>query len=207
MSLLGRFHSSFASRIARIVLVLAGLLVLPSCRVYSVNPLYEADLSDVTFDQSLVGSWGQMDDKCLWLLTIAAHQQTYELTVSPAAECKSQEQPMRFEGHLVSVDNHRFLDVSPQPDEVCALCMPMHEFLLISQERDTLSFVELDEDWIKQAMKEKKVRLAHLGGRGDFENVTLTASPKELKKFVRKYADDKTAFKPDPDGKLKFKRR
>jgi hypothetical protein len=202
-----RLHSLTPLRIVGITLALAGLLALPGCWVLSVNPLYEEDLSDVTFDESLVGSWGRMDDNCLWILTIAAHKPAYELTMSHAAECESKEKPTHYEGHLVRLDNHRFLDITPQSDEVCSLCLPMHEFLLTTQENDTLSFVELDGDWIKQEMKEKRVRLAHFGGRRDFESVTLTGSPKELKRFVRKYADNKAAFKPDPDGKLKFKKR
>jgi len=60
-----------------------------------------------------------------------------------------------------------------------------------------LALTPLDGDWLDQAIKDKKVVLDHVGGEGEYIDMTLTARPAELKEFLRKYADDKAAFKPN----------
>ena len=186
--------------------------------MYSVEPLYEEHLGkadpDVVFDQSLVGAWGQMDNDCLWILTIKADDQAYALNMSPAPECKSEEKPSRYEGHLVRLESHRFLDIASLSDEVCELCLPLHTFLLVSQENDILTLIPIDQNWMAKALNAKKVILAHLPRQNaprevltDRDAVVLTASSKELKAFVSKYGDDKAAFKLESDAKLRFKRR
>jgi hypothetical protein len=184
--------------------------------VYSVEPLYEAHLShpdpDLAFDQSLVGSWSRLDDDCLWTLTIAANQRAYKLTMAPAPECKSDEKTTRYEGHLLKLDGHRFLDVRPQSDGVCDLCLPLHSFFLVSQESDSFTLIPVDDTWLTQAIDSKRVALAHLQHQDRSHTeppdpVVLTAPSNELKDFMRKYADDKAVFKTDSDHNFTFKRK
>lgn len=208
------------------ILAVAALLLLPACWVYSVEPLYEEGPSkpdpDLVFDQTLVGSWGQIDVDCMWILSITAdepvklaigadkHEATtrvYELSMAPAPECKTDDKASRYQGHLVKLGKHQFLDTFPKSDEVCDSCLPLHSFFLVSQEKDILALIPMDRDWLLQAMKDKNVTLAHLAVHGEYDSVTLTASPRELKDFVSKHVDDKSAFKVDSDFKLKFKRR
>ncbi len=223
MSLSKSVHSNHLAKSARLFLALAGLLALPGCWVYSVEPLYEGSLShdsrpdpDLTFDRALVGSWGRSNDDCLWILTVAANQQAYELTMAPAPECKSEDKSTRYQGHLLKLDNHLFLDVFPYSDEVCDLCLPLHSFFLLSLDNQSLALTPLDLDWMRQAVESKKVVLAHLSRhdssyRGEVatlaDAVVLTAPSSEVKKFVRRYADDKAAFNAHSDAVLKFKRR
>ncbi|MGO9402716.1 MAG: hypothetical protein ACLPVW_04500 [Terriglobales bacterium] len=192
-----------------LVLALASLLLLPGCWVYSVSPLYEENLAhpdtDLAFDQSLVGSWWNADKECTWTLIVKGQQKemAYELTFAAAPECKTDEGEKRviqYDGHAVKLDNHLFLDVNPKSADVCDLCLPLHSFFLISQQNDTLALTPVDGDWLKEAMEQKKVILAHLN-----DDIVLSASSKDLKAFVRQYADDKAAFKPDPS--LTFKRK
>ena len=211
MSLSAFLPSRAISRIGVGAISLLCLLAFTGCWVYSIEPLYEANLShadpDLIFDQSLVGSWGQLEGNCLWILTITGDQQAYDLKMAPAPECKSQEKATEYAGHLVKLGNGRFLDVLPKSDEVCDLCLPLHTFLLVSQENDNLHLIPLDRDWLVQAMDEKKVTLTELERHGPFDQVTLTASSVDLKKLIRQYADDKDAFKADSETKLTFKRR
>jgi hypothetical protein len=154
-----------------------------------------------------MGSWGQLDGDCLWILTVTGDQKSYGLKMAPAPECKGEEKTTEYVGHLVTLGNSRLLDVHPMPDEVCDLCLPLHTVFLVSQEADTLNLIPMDHDWLDQAMADKKVTLTRLERSRLFDPVTLTASSKELKEFIRKYAGDKAAFKADSDAKLKFKRR
>lgn len=207
MTISGCISRCCGPRIVAVIVILAALAILPGCWVYSVEPLYEERLfshpdPDLTFDQNLLGSWWHTDtdNNCLWTLTFAAHQQAYELTMAPASNCKGEEKTSKYEGHLVKLDNHRFLDIGPESTEVCDLCLPRHSFFLLTQEADTLALIPVDDEWLKDAIAQDKVTLAHLS-----DSLTLTATSKDLKAFVRKYADDKAAFKPDPN--FAFKRK
>ncbi len=75
-------RSRLILRFCGIIVVVAGLLVLPGCWVYSVEPLYEEDIfgadPDLVFDQSLVGAWGGRTTNALWILTITADDQAYD---------------------------------------------------------------------------------------------------------------------------------
>ena len=192
-------------------LAFLSLIFLCGCWVYSVEPLYDNAPSvsdpDLTFDQNLVGSWAQLQDDCLWILSITADGREYQMKMAPAPECKSDEKPSKYTARLVKLGNSSFLDVLPDSDGVCDLCLPLHTFLLVSLQNDDLAFTPLDRDWLVQAMTEKKVTLAHLEHPGKYDPVTLTASSKELKEVVRKYADDRAAFNTGSDHKLKFKKR
>ncbi len=199
-----------APRIATLVLALASLLVLPGCWVFSVEPLYEENLAhpdtDLEFDQNLVGSWWHADEECPWTLAVSVHQKeaAYDLTETAGPECKTGEGEKRvvqYEGHVVKLDNDRFLDINPKSADVCDLCLPLHNFFLISQQNDTLALTPVDSDWLNKAMAQGKITLAHLDGNG----LTLTASSKDLKAFVRRYAGDKAAFKPDSSTTFKRK--
>ena len=202
--------TALCRRIAALVFVLASLLVLPGCWVLSVAPLYEENLAhpdtDLELDQNLVGSWWHADKECSWTLSVSAHQKeaAYDLIWSADPGCKTDEgekKVLQYDGHVVKLDGHRFLDMSPRVADVCDLCMPLHNFFLISQQNDTLALTPMDGDWLEKAMAQRKVTLSHLNdGR-----LTLTASSKELKVFVRRYAEDKAAFKPD--SSFTFKRK
>jgi len=227
--LLSRLFSLNAiSRGTSIALVLASMWILPGCWVYSVEPLYEEGLSrpdpDLLFDASLVGSWARLGENCPWTLAVSAdplvkttidaekHARTaeeprYELTMTPGADCKADEKTTKYQGHLVTLDGHRFLDAFPQDDMICTLCLPLHSFFLVSLQNDRLDLVPIDQDWLSQAMKGKRIGLNKLENKSLDGAVVLTGSSRELKTFVVKYAEDKSAFKADSDLTLKFKRR
>lgn len=179
--------------------------MLPGCWVYSVNPLYEDNLAkpdpDLFYDQTLVGSWGSVDNDCPWILIITANQQGYDLTMAPSPQCKSEEKTSKYEGHLVKLDNHVFLDLKPAQDEVCDSCLPLRSFFLARVEKDSLALTPINDEWLNNSIKQKTVMLETLPNRPEI----LAASSKDLKAFMRKYADDKSAFQPSDNLTLKRK--
>jgi hypothetical protein len=184
---------------AGIILVLAGLLVLPGCWVESINPLYEDSFlsskdTDVIVDQRLTGSWGAaVEEKCTVTLIVSAKDDVYDLESTQHGEgCDNQGKKSRQQARLVKLDTHIFLDVSPMPDDVCEECLAKHTIYQIKIDKDSFSLTPIDSDWFKNALEQKKVALATLADDSD----TLTASTKDLKAFCRKYADDPAAFKP-----------
>jgi len=217
MSLRGLILPRSVIRVAVWVLALASLMVLPACWVYSVHPLYDENLSpdpDLIADPSLLGAWLRMDEGCHWTLRIAANGPRYELKMAPGEGCKSDEEASDYEAHLLKLGNHRFLDVSSQ-QEVCAgVCPPLHSFFLVSQTSTNLALTPIDHDWMVQSINSKKVTLEHLPNSSrpseplkTSDAITLTAPSSELKKFVRQYADDKSAFNADSAAVIKFKKK
>jgi len=196
----------FISRIAAAFLAFAGLLVLPGCWVYSVNPLYEDNLAkpdtDLLFDQALLGSWWIVNDDCPWILTVTANQQIYDLTTAPLPQCKSEEKTSRYEGHLVKLDSHVFLDVTPEQNEVCDLCLPLRSFFLAHVEENSLTLTPINYEWLKDSIEQKTVMLQTLPDRPP---EILASSSKELKAFMRKYADNKSVFQASSN--ITFKRK
>jgi hypothetical protein len=180
---------------------LGSLLILPGCWVFSVNPLYDESIRptdpDLRFDKKLVGTWDHLDDGCHWILTVAGNEKAYHLTMAPGVGCGKTEKTTKYEGHLVRIDQYYFLDVSPNPDDVCELCLEVHSFMLFTMQDSKLSLTPFNQAWLAFAIKDKKVDVPHLGGGGEYNAITLTANSTELKDLLRRHADDKDAFKAD----------
>jgi hypothetical protein len=204
-------HASQLFKSFLAILILGSLLSLTGCWVYSVQPLYEENATppdpDLTFDQSLLGSWIQTEKECAWNLTISGDRRSYELNMAPGPECKSEDKPSRYEGHLLKLGGMEVIDVTPESGDVCDLCLPLHSFLLVMLQNDTLTFVPIDHGWLVQAMKDNKVHMAELARRGPYEPVVLTSSSKQLKQFVNRYVGDKSAFNSEAEHGLTYKRK
>lgn len=204
MSLSGPVHSRLTLRIAGIVIVFAGLLTLLGCGVVSINPLYEG-LSpkdpDIVFEKALLGSWTIMDGKCETTVMVTSKGDVYDLQSAQGKGCADPKQKIREQGQLVKLDNYYFLDVSPRPDDVCGTCLALHQILLVSFAKDTLSLTPIDDDGLRAAFAAKTATLSTLPedpneliqGRP----MTLTGLSKELKDFCRKFGSDKKIFKPE----------
>jgi hypothetical protein len=212
MSLSGVFFFRTFTRFSGTALIFAALLVLPGCWVMSINPLYEEHPfghsdPDLTFDQTLVGSWWQPKEGCLLKITAADEKYAVEYVTPNQKQgegCAVDEgQTIRMEGRLVKLDAHRFLDVAPRSDDVCFSCLPMHQIYLVSLDKDSLALIPIDPDWLKQGVEQNKVAVATLPDDNDHNSLAITTE--DLKQFYRRYADDPAAFKPVPA--LAFKRK
>jgi hypothetical protein len=191
------------------VLALTALLVLPGCWVTSINALYEDGFlsskdPDVVFDQSLIGSWSEIGDKCPAPLTITAKDGVYDLQSTGKGEgCSDSLSPSHYQARLVKLDAYYFLDISPIADDVCDMCIARHNIFLAKFDKATLSIIPIDSDWLKKAIAAKTVSLATMPDDSD----TLVASSKDLKAFCRKYAGDKGVFRPDSTDADTFMRK
>jgi hypothetical protein len=196
---------SLGSRIVlRIVALACGIvcvLLISACWITSITGLDEGGWDSVdhdrTFDPSLLGAWGVTSENCAVTMKITAKGDEYTLTETGKGKgCwKGKKKELYYRGILFKLDSHLFLDLSARPEDVCEMCRPKHEIYLMRIEKDAFSMTPIDSDWLKKAVEDKTVTMATLPGDTD----TITASPKELKDFCRKYADNKEAFKPIPD--------
>lgn len=200
-------RSCFSAKMVGIAFLLVGLVALSGCWVTSINPLYdEGSLEnahndpDEAFDQSLIGSWTEINGKCTTLLTITAENQVYDLQSTEKGEGCSKEKT-HVQAVLVRLGSHYFLDLSPVADDVCAMCLARNEVFLASFDKSTFSMTPIDSDWLKKSLEAKRVTLATLAGDTD----TITASSKDLKAFCREFANDEEAFKPESTETLNRK--
>jgi len=194
------------SKLTGFVLILTTLVLLSGCWVDSLNGLVEEGFfhsdPDVTADPGLVGAWEVTSDNCTTTLTITAKDREYELGgASRGSGCNDEGKNSYYRALLVKLDNHIFLDVSPRPDDVCEMCLPLHWIFLAKFDKDLLSLTPIDFDWLKKALEQKTVTLATMPG----DAITLIAPAKELKAFCRKYGDNERVFVPVPG--LAFKRK
>jgi hypothetical protein len=205
MSLSGVFFSRTVPRFSGIALIVAALLVLPGCWVMSINSLYEEPTlghsdPDLTFDQSLVGSWWQPKNGCSLKITAADEKYAVEYVTPKQKQgegCGLDDgQAVHMEGRLVKLDAHRFLDLAPRPDDICFSCMPLHQIYLVAVDKESLALTPIDPDWLKQGVEQNKIVVSTLVDDNDHD--TMAANTKDLKEFLRRYADDPAAFKLFP---------
>ncbi len=196
MSISGPAQSGFVRRAVAIGFVLTCLVLMSGCPEQSLNGLDEGSNDpDMVFDARLVGVWPIADGKCSSTLTITAHEKVYTFQ---SVDCESKKKTA-YEGRLFKLDEHYFLDMATPSAEVCDLCIGIHLIYLVQFEKDSLALAPLDSDWFKTAVQKKGVDLTTLPD----DPGTITSSAKELKAFCRKYADNKEAFRLDPDAVLK----
>jgi len=194
-------------RTLRLLFVLLSLLLLSGCWVFSLHPLYEDEDVTAKFDPVLAGAWVDPNGGCL--LTFAPANESYPFFYHVEYMAPNEKQTvgclvdtgkkLEFDGHLVKLGQHRFLDLGPTEKDICFQCLPTHSVYLVSMEKDSLSLVPLDYDWLRAALREKRLTIStteavESSDIGD--GLTLTLSTKDLRQFVSKYADDQSAFKP-----------
>jgi hypothetical protein len=198
MLLSGSLRYGSAAKIPGILLALAGLLVLPGCWVSSINGLSEALFGtdkDQTYDPALLGKWTASSDDCVTTLNVTAEGKDYhwKVTTEGAGCVTEKSRPEYYVGQLFKLGDHKFLDLTARPQDVCEACLAVHWILKVEANSDSFSLIAIDSDWLENAEKLRMVTLSTLPGGHD----TLTASPEKLKQFCRTYADDQDVFKPD----------
>ena len=200
MILLKSSHRFIRARVVWVTLVFASLVLFSGCWVSSTEGLNEGDYlqrdADLTFDQSLIGTWEVSEDKCTTTLTVTIEHQAYDLKAAHRGEgcSEAESRPNYYSAQLFKLDDHLFLDVSPRSKEVCEMCLPLHSIFLTKPEKDLLSLTPIDSEWLKKALEQKTETLTTRAGDTDM----LTASPTELKAFCRRYAGNREVFKPNP---------
>ncbi len=196
MSISNLVRSRLVPRIAAIGVVFVCLLLMTGCPEKSLYGLEERNNDpDMVFDARLLGVWTDVGKKCTSTETITAHEKVYGLQY---VDCESNKKAS-YEARLFKLDQHYFLDMTAASEGVCDLCISVHLIYLVQFQTGSIALAALDYDWFKTLLQKKRVKLTTLPD----DLGTITSSPKDVKAFCRKYADNKEAFKPDPDSILK----
>ena len=164
------------------------LLMFAGC-VQSLNPLYTDQ--DLIFDSTLLGVWTDKDSTETWELT-KTNEKQYKLVITDE-DGKAGE----FTAHLLEIDGKIFMDLMPvepalsQNDFYKEHFVPTHTFAQITQTAPTVQISFLEPRWLKNFLAKKPSAIRHekMG-----EEILLTASPKELQKFLLAHLNTEGAF-------------
>ena len=168
------------------------LLVMGCGPALSLHPLYNEE--DVIFNPSLVGSWGEENDG--WNFQKAkgnVYSVTFLLKLGDMGGGSDRSDTLNLEGRLIQLGSYMFMDVTSRESDIKDfLAVPVHVFLRLSLEGDSLGIAFMDDSWLEDIIEQNKEPIKHELLNGS--DILLTASPKELQQLVLKYADDKKAF-------------
>lgn len=192
-----------------ILLTVAGIQVLSSCTIFSLHPLYEA--GDLIEEPELIGQWQETSDGKEYISFEKFKDKKYlfkYLEKKPDKNSDTEVDSVSFEAGLLKVGTHYFLDLYPWyedgRDESWYLFrnfIPTHAFLKIEWEGQHMILYLFDYDQMTKLFEQNRIRIKH-EMVGDF--IVITASTRDLQRFIRKYADDPEAF-DDPDYFKKIK--
>jgi hypothetical protein len=176
------------------------ILFFSGCVVYSFYPLYTA--KDLFANDLLTGNWIDKDSTN-WSFehaktgskeNVKTDSTSYVLIVSDKDSIES-----RFSVHIIKLGGHYFLDFyledfydNQNLDLASFHIVPVHTFAKVDISKNQLKINWFDQNWLEKLVKGNKIRIRH-EYNGDY--ILLTASPKDLQKFVSKYVDSEEAFK------------
>lgn len=186
------------------------ILFFTGCVVYSFYPLYTE--KDLFANDLLTGNW--MDkDSTSWSFehaktgskeNLKTDSTSYVLIVNDKDNRES-----KFSVHIIKLGGHYFLDFyledfydNQNLDLASFHIVPVHTFAKVVISKNQLQINWFDQNWLEKLIKENKIRIRH-EYNGDY--ILLTASPKDLQKFVTKYVDSEEAFKDGIEAVLNRK--
>lgn len=186
------------------------LLFFSGCVVYSFYPLYTE--KDLFANDLLTGNWTDKDSTN-WSFEHTKtgnkeNQKTdsssYVLIVNDKDGKES-----KFSVHIIKLGGHYFLDFyledfydNQNLDLASFHIVPVHTFAKVVISKNQLQINWFDQNWLEKLIKENKIRIRH-EYNGDY--ILLTASAKDLQKFVTKYVDSEEAFKDGIEAVLNRK--
>ena len=191
------------------ILVIGLMIVLQSCTIFSLHPLYEEE--DLLEEPQLLGLWQDTDKGDEYVSFEMLEDKKYLFRYMEEQQQEGEQidlDTVSFETGLLKVGDHYFLDLYPyyegEKDEAHYLFrnfIPTHSFLKIEWEDQQLVLYIFELDHMKKLFEQNRIRIKH----EMFEDyIVITASTDELKRFISKYADDKEAFdEPSEFKKIK----
>ncbi len=153
----------------------------------SLNPIYTE--SDAVLEPALEGTWAEED----FTLSFTKSGENAYQVVLLTNDLKLN---FKYSAHLTPLGGSLFLDIALEEinvngqklndlGDLLTWLIPAHTFYRTRIERDTLRLECLDEDWIKEMIDGRKLKIAHAQIGDAF---VLTAPTEKLQQFTRKYA-------------------
>ena len=184
---------SRSHRLFALAFTIVGLLPFAGC-VQSVYPWYQD--ADVVFDGNLAGTWVGVGDEVKGCsvsvnadATCQVRHYDLELLGKTCANLSLDSDKLTAGGQLLQQGQQRFLDFW---DDRCDL----HTLVKINVDRQTLSLIPMTPEPTEDLIGQKPAKLqGRVEGHTMWpDDVLLTSSSQNLRKFLRAYANDKDLF-------------
>ncbi len=192
------------------ILIISLLLGLSSCTVFSVHPLY--DDASLTTDDNLVGQWLDVSDSETYVKIEPI--KTYYINNKPINNYYTLTRADKgdtiwYDAHYLRLNNNYYLDLYPtkgggiEPDDMMIRnYFPVHTFLKLELLKDKVNVLTFDENKLLSLFKQNRIRLQH---EMVDDYVLITASTRDLQKFIEKYSTNKEVFS-QPDVFIRLKK-
>ncbi len=191
-----------------LLFITAILVMIPGCVVISFYPLYEKE--DLFNNELLTGNWID-GDSTIWNFQHPTHKVKGQLVIKDSAGYvlklnykDSVADKSSFDVNLIDLEGTFYLDFylndyAPRGnnDELYLYdlhVLPVHTFARIKHLGDSALIEWMNPDWLEKQFKENKIRIRH---EKNENNILLTASPKEIQKFLLKYGHEEDVFEMD----------
>ena len=164
---------------------------LSSCDIYSVHPLYTA--KDLVNENTLTGLWKDVEKG-------DSYVEIKSISQEPGYQIKYWEKSdtIWYDTYFLKLGTNLFIDLYPtdkHPYEISDLMIknyvPMHSFMKLNINRDTMSVHPFDGKKMIDLFKQNRIRLKHEMLE---DCVLITASTDDLQKFIKKYSASKESF-------------
>jgi hypothetical protein len=159
-------------------------LILGGCVVQSVHPLFSEN--ELIFDANLVGTWVEKDPNNVWTFE-KKDEKIYKLTYTSGGKSGI------FTAGLGAIGADKYLNLCPedpnlpQNDFYKSHLLYMNSFAKIKFTDPDLTGQIMNPDGVKKLLEKKPKLLKHELIK---DGLILTASTKELQKFISKYGPD-----------------
>ncbi|MEM7102709.1 MAG: hypothetical protein AAF502_06190 [Bacteroidota bacterium] len=182
------------------------ILILQGC-IPSLHPLYTKN--DLVSYDKVLGQWGNSDEGEIWTFEMLADKDIDfaaeaidlpDMSKAYYLSIESNSGKNDFVVHFVKLKDNVFADFFPvkgsseKSDFFNLHMISAHTFAHASFNEGNLSLHMMDQDELKKAIRENRVRIRH---EKTSQGYILTASTKELQQFVTKYADHEGAFESE----------
>jgi len=180
-------------------------LFLSGCVVFSFYPIYTED--DLFPNDYLLGEFFTKDDSARWnfdfLYEDPQHKKNtdstgYKLTIDENHPGKMNStylvQLIELEGSLIAdfyLDDYQNSNQKWEMALFDLHIIPVHTFSRVELMGDSIRFRWFNPEWLEKQIKANKVRIHH---EKNDHTILLTAKPRELQKFVKKYRNSPDAF-------------
>ncbi len=197
------------------------LLIFSQCTVISFYPLYTQ--KELVRDDRIVGKWMSKlikeevsEDSMVWEINFrekkwknklrnnvvkgnkqVSNSFTYKLKIYSANQ--DDDNTAEFDVHIVKLNDDFFLDFlldDWDTDNAFSVMhvLPVHTFAKLEVGEGKFTVKWLDGDFLEELLEGNKIRIRHEKRK---DASLLTAKPKELQKFIIKYADNEDAYEED----------
>lgn len=179
--------------------ILAIILLLSGCGIFSIHPLYQKE--DLIVMNELIGTWQNEEDE-EFVIIDTLEDRKYEFIMVDGQDS------IGFEMGLLKLNDYYFIDLFPSDDcsffagKDCEMWeimfknyVPVHTFIKFDLIDNQIVLTEFDNERLIELFSQNRIRLAHEMAGEDDDYVVITASTSDLQKFITRYSNDKDAFK------------